>query len=72
MKIKVNSKEIQLDKALTVRELLTQQKVEMPDYVTVQINEALLQQDAFDTTVIRDGDEVEFLYFMGGGQKWEV
>ena len=47
---------------LTVAQLIIDENVETPEYVTVTIN------DAFEETTLKDGDVVEFLYFMGGGQ----
>ena len=44
------------------------EKVETPEYVTVTINDEFVESGTFDTTVLKDGDTVEFLYFMGGGQ----
>lgn len=67
MKIKVNGKDLLLDKEITVKELLDIQKVEMQDYVTVQINDELVDRADFDTLTVKEGDTVEFLYFMGGG-----
>ena len=40
---------------------------ETPEYVTVSINEDFVESAAKDSTVLKDGDNVEFLYFMGGG-----
>ncbi len=68
MKITVNGKEVLLEKELTVKELLLVQKVEMPEYVTVQVNDELVDKEDFETLVIQDGASVEFLYFMGGGR----
>ena len=42
--------------------------METPQYVTVSVNEEFIDAGAFDTTVLKEGDEVEFLYFMGGGR----
>jgi len=67
MKIQANGKEVILEKELTVKELLSVQNVEMQDYVTVQINDEFVSRDEFDTLLVKDGDVVEFLYFMGGG-----
>lgn len=69
MTISVNGKNVELAKEVTVKELLETQKVEMPDYVTVQINDEFIERDAFETLVVKEGDAVEFLYFMGGGAK---
>ena len=67
MAIFVNGKSIPFEKTITVKELLTVQKVEMPEYVTVQINEEFIAKEDFETFAVKDGDAVEFLYFMGGG-----
>lgn len=67
MKIAVNGKEVILEKTLSVKELLETQKVEMQDYVTVQINDEFIDRENFETLLIKEDDIVEFLYFMGGG-----
>ena len=38
-----------------------------PEYVTVSINEEFVPSEQVESTVLKDGDNVEFLYFMGGG-----
>ena len=68
MKLIVNGETKTFDhKTLNVTQLLTLEKVEQPDTVSVQLNQLFLQKDLFATTTLNDGDEVEFLYFMGGG-----
>ena len=61
-----NKKEVK--DGLTVAQLVIDEKVETPEYVTVTINDECVESGTFDTTVLKDGDTVEFLYFMGGGQ----
>ena len=51
----------------TVLELLKVKKVEMPEMVSVELNGKILRQMEYATTLVKDGDEIEFLYFMGGG-----
>lgn len=67
MNITVAGKKKEYPQGLTVRQLIEAEDVESPLYVTVTINDDFVKSDEFDTTVIKDGDEVEFLYFMGGG-----
>jgi sulfur carrier protein len=67
MKITVNGRDVVLEKDVTVNELLVTQKVEMPEYVTVQINDELIAREDFETLLIKENDTIEFLYFMGGG-----
>ena len=69
MKIKLNGQPEELNQvALTVSDLLKLQNVEMPEMVSVEHNGEILDRSSFDTTSINDGDAVEFLYFMGGGE----
>ena len=53
---------------LTVSQLITDENVETPQYVTVTVNDDFVKSGQFEETVLKDGDSVEFLYFMGGGQ----
>ncbi len=53
---------------LTVAQLIKQEQVETPEYVTVSVNDEFVPSGTFDETVLKDGDSVEFLYFMGGGR----
>jgi sulfur carrier protein len=48
--------------------LLADQKVKMPDMVSVELNGDILDRSSFESTTIKDGDKMEFLYFMGGGR----
>lgn len=52
---------------LTVAKLIELEQVETPEYVTVSVNDEFIRSDTFAETVLKDGDSVEFLYFMGGG-----
>ncbi|MDO5344553.1 MAG: sulfur carrier protein ThiS [Lachnospiraceae bacterium] len=67
MVITVSGNKKEVAEGLTLLELMKQEKVEMPDYVTVSINEEFVESDAKESTVLKEGDNVEFLYFMGGG-----
>lgn len=53
---------------LTVAQLIIDENVETPEYVTVTINDEFVKRGTFEETTLKDGDVVEFLYFMGGGQ----
>ncbi|MCR5118598.1 MAG: sulfur carrier protein ThiS [Lachnospiraceae bacterium] len=67
MKITVAGEKKEVAEGLSVAALIEQEKVETPQYVTVSINEEFLESGTFESTVLKEGDEVEFLYFMGGG-----
>ena len=68
MKLFVNGKEADFKSGITISELLTEQKVKMPEMVSVELNEEILKRSKFESTNLNEGDKVEFLYFMGGGK----
>ncbi|MBR1870574.1 MAG: sulfur carrier protein ThiS [Kiritimatiellae bacterium] len=67
MHITIADRKSEIADGTTVAQLLEIEKVEMPLYVTVSVNDEFIATDARETTVLKDGDHVEFLYFMGGG-----
>lgn len=67
MKITVNGKPAEATDNITVTELLKKLKAQNPEYVSVELNGEILDRDVFGTTIVSEGDKVEFLYFMGGG-----
>ena len=68
MKITVAGAQKDVAEGLTVAALIEQEKVETPKYVTVSVNEEFVDSDQFESYVLKEGDDVEFLYFMGGGR----
>ncbi|MCQ2199715.1 MAG: sulfur carrier protein ThiS [Paludibacteraceae bacterium] len=67
-KIIVNGEEQEVQLPLTLSELIKANKVFQPEMVSIQINEEFVEREDFDTLQINEGDSVDFLYFMGGGQ----
>jgi sulfur carrier protein len=68
MKLVVNGSDVEVSDGINVSQLLIERKVKMPDMVSVELNETVLQRAEFETTRLREGDRVELLYFMGGGR----
>lgn len=67
MKLTVTGTEKEYKDGLTLKELIEIENVETPEYVTASVNDDLLGAREFEKTVLKDGDTIEFLYFMGGG-----
>ncbi len=67
MELIVNGKESNLAECLTISQLLIEQEVKMPEMVSVELNGQILKKSEFEGTTLNEGDKVEFLYFMGGG-----
>ena len=70
MKLTVNGKPANIagKDALNVSALLDELNVQQAEYVTVELNGEILERDAFDKATVKNGDTIEFLYFMGGGK----
>ncbi len=68
MNITVAGVKKEVKDGITVAQLIIDEKVETPQYVTVTINDEFVESGTFESTVVKDCDNVEFLYFMGGGQ----
>ncbi|MDR1675176.1 MAG: sulfur carrier protein ThiS [Tannerella sp.] len=66
--IKVNDETLEVQLPLTLTELIALRQIFQPEMVSVQVNGTFIEHEQFDGTVIREGDEVDFLYFMGGGR----
>lgn len=72
MKIKVNGKDKEFsNNQIGLIELLEQNKVTRPELVSVQINGSFVNREAYGETVVNENDEVDFLFFMGGGAFYE-
>lgn len=67
MNIKINGENKNIKDGITVSEILKIENVEMPDMVSVQLNNEFVDRDKFDSTVLKENDNIDFLYFMGGG-----
>lgn len=67
MTITVAGEKKEYKDGLTLPELIVKENVDMPEYVTVSINEEFVATEDKEKKVLKDGDNVEFLYFMGGG-----
>ena len=68
MNIVVAGEKKEVTDGLTVSKLIELENVETPQYVTVSINEEFINAEDFESHTLSEGDEVEFLYFMGGGR----
>lgn len=64
--IKVNSEELTGFEGITVAELLKQRGYKTL-YVAVEINDAILPKAQYESTVLKEGDSLEVVSFVGGG-----
>ena len=66
-KIIVNGETQEVQLPLTLTALMKQNDVQQPEMVSVQVNEDFVDRSEWDNIQIKEGDTVDFLYFMGGG-----
>ena len=65
--IKVNGEIQVVELPLNVSGLIKLNNVEQPEMVSVQVNEEFVDRDEWNSIQLKENDEVDFLYFMGGG-----
>jgi thiamine biosynthesis protein ThiS len=65
MKVTVNGQSRDLPDGQTIR-LVIQSHNLTPEKVAIELNRRLLRADKYDT-VLKEGDEVEIVTFVGGG-----
>ena len=69
-KIQVNGKEQILETgSISILELIKLNKVLNADMVSVQLNGQFVDNQEYSSTLLKNNDEVDFLYFMGGGSQ---
>jgi len=68
MDLIINGETVKLEQTnVNLAELLRLQKVEAPERVSIQVNGKFVNKTNYDSTQVHDKDEIEFLYFLGGG-----
>jgi len=66
LQITLNGEPYQIDASLTVSDLLERLEIDSRR-VAVEHNLVVVKRGAFDETVVRNGDSVEIVNFVGGG-----
>ena len=66
-KIYVNGDVQEVSLPINVSELIQQNNVQQPEMVSVQVNEEFAEREDWQQIQLKEGDKVDFLYFMGGG-----
>lgn len=66
IQIDLNGKPNQIQSSMKISDLLLKWKIR-PELVTVEVNETILQKLDYEITEIKEGDRVEFVFYMGGG-----
>jgi sulfur carrier protein len=65
MQVTINGKTEEVSGS-TVLDILKAKDVS-PQMVAVELNSKMLDRDKLGSTVVKDGDAIELLFYMGGG-----
>ena len=65
MQISINGKPETIE-ATTVLDVLNAKEID-PQLVAVELNTEVVEREQLPNTTLKDGDKLEFLFYMGGG-----
>ena len=68
MRIVLNGEPRNVPDACSIASLLAELQIQS-DRVAVEVNLSIVERRAFDQTTLRDGDRVEVIGFIGGGEE---
>lgn len=66
VKVRINGKEENVKKGSTILAVLEEKSVQ-PEMVAVELNGDLLEKEELANQTLNQGDTLEFLYYMAGG-----
>lgn len=64
--VTINGHSIKLNAGITIADYLAQNDYQT-DRIAVELNEAILPKDSYASTILKDGDVLEIVNFVGGG-----
>ena len=68
MKITVNGEKMDVGDNLSVQAILDALKLS-EERVAVELNRAIVERESFRSSILREGDRVEIIGFVGGGNE---
>jgi thiamine biosynthesis protein ThiS len=66
MKIRLNGDEREISRGLSVAQLLEELQIR-PGRVVIELNSQILARDDHTATLLKEGDVIEIVHFVGGG-----
>lgn len=66
MRVQINGKDEDIDPGMTVAGLVGRYNLQ-PKHVAVEVNCNLVPRKVFDTTSLKEGDQIEIVTLVGGG-----
>jgi sulfur carrier protein len=66
VKIRINGEEKEISDGLTIARLLDELRIR-PGRVVVEVNQDIVSREVHDSTILKEGDALEIVHFVGGG-----
>jgi sulfur carrier protein len=66
MKVTINGEQREIDDGLSVVELLDELQIR-PGRVVIELNQEIVSRERYAATLLKDGDSLEIVHFVGGG-----
>jgi len=66
MRVKVNGQEAELEEGMNLENLILFYRLKR-DQVVVELNRKVPSKEAYAATLLKEGDEIEIVKFLGGG-----
>ena len=66
IKIRVNGEECEMAHGISIGELLKSKNYEI-EYIAVEHNGSVILPAIYEQTILREGDKIEIVRFVGGG-----
>jgi len=66
MKIQINGEEKEIANGLTLARLLEEMQLR-PGRVVIELNREIVAREAHVSTLLKEGDALEIVHFVGGG-----
>jgi thiamine biosynthesis protein ThiS len=66
MKVQINGEEKEIADGLSVARLLEELQIR-PGRVVVELNQDIVSRVAHESTLLKEGDALEIVHFVGGG-----
>lgn len=67
MNLQINGEQVKVPETIeTIADLINYFEIKNPVFI-VEHNENILEKDDHEQTVVKDGDKIEFVQFVGGG-----
>jgi sulfur carrier protein len=66
VKVRINGEEKEISDGLSIARLLEELQIR-PGRVVVELNRDIVSRDAHASTLLKEGDALEIVHFVGGG-----